>query len=146
MKMTNAWSLRRTILWCCGLDIIVSVLFGGVYFAFGFGGLLPLMGWIGAYKYESGLVLWYGLYNALAIVLRVIVFVYYDKDENNVADIGGIAELWIAVATFLTIIIEVWIMSMVLKFRGVLLSLDYNRLMNLRSGWVPVMPRIVLTP
>ena len=98
--MCRAWSLRRTVLFCSFFDLVMSISFGSIYYSLGFVGLLPLFGVLGAYKYKSWMVFLYGLYNAIAIILRATIFIYYEKNPDNADNIGGNEELGIALCSF----------------------------------------------
>ena len=145
-KMTEAWSLRRTILWCSAIDYVISLLFSGIYYAFGFAAILiPLWSYC-VYKYNGRGVLVYGLYCILNMLLRVGVFVYYDRSGEGRNTAGSVDELGIAVATFVAILVEVWIVSLVWRFWTILRNISYERLCTLQNGWYPVRPWIILLP
>lgn len=145
-KMTEAWSLRRTVLWCSAVDVVISALFGGIYYAFGFSAIIIPLWSYGVYKYNERFTLIYGIYCILNMLLRVGVFVYYDWSVEGRETVGDFRELGIAVVTFVAMLMEVWIVSLVWRFWTVLRNISYERLGTLQNGWYPVRPWIVLLP
>lgn len=118
------WTIGRTVKWIAIIDTIFAAMNAIVLWAYLFAAFLSLSGWYGAKNFKPNFIFVYQIYQGLIIILRVFLIYYYPSVTNTIFGI-------------ISILIEIYIIQITIKFRKMLKQLSEEDKLSLQNGWQP---------
>lgn len=132
MKETHA--LSKTVKCLALIDIVFSFMYALYNLLFFAPLLFGYFGYIGAQKFKSNYIMIYMIYNVLAILLRMITTVFFIISYYNGLEISRSTYIFNLLFSFLSIIVEIWIIKIVKRFHKNLIELTIPELNKLKQG------------
>ena len=131
--MTKIYSLRRTIIFLCFLEIFFNLLNLAINWYYYIPSVLVLIGLYGTYRYNKCLIIFYVIYNFISLSKNLfLVYNYYDKEGYD----------WVPIFYVFSFIFNLWIILITSRLIRNIRLLDDDELEEMIKGWTP--PRTVI--
>ena len=134
LKMKETYSLSKRIKCLALIDVVFSFMYAfyNVWF------FIPLFfayfGYFGAQKFKANYIMAYMIYNILVILFRIVSTVLFIVSYYNGLEISPSTYTLNLLFSFLSIIVEIWIIKIVKRFHKNLIDLTIPELNKLKQG------------
>jgi len=128
----ECYSLRKTVMLLCGIDIFFGLLYAFYNPYFIIPTLLASVGFYGARNYNSSIVFCYFIYITLDWLAKLSIYIanVVNHDPNTVSP-GSTALLWVFI--IVSTLIDIWISKIVYKYWRSLKEISIFELADLKE-------------